>query len=542
MLKPHNAEKTCWNCPAAILKGNVDFRACGQSIEAIRKKMETEGILIECARQPDLGHFEPTITFEECPEWKLTEYGYLLENMRVMILGIDGYLGWTLALKLGKLGCEVSGVDNFLRRRCVREKGSISVVPIASMEKRLEAAKEVLGIDINFRKIDILDREKLGRFMKEVKPEAIVHYGEIPSAPYSMVDCDHAIRVQYNNVIGTLGLLFLMKEIVPESSLIKLGTLGEYGAPLTGRPLFEGLFPADAVLVWGGREWSLGGELTPRDPVSFYHVSKVQDTFNIYEACKYWWLRSYDVMQGVIYGVHTDEVAADPRLRTRLDVDEWFGTVVNRFVAQAILGIPLTVYGEGQQIRGFIALEDAMECMVRLISSPPEPGQYEVVNQVSGLHKIIELAETVAEVAEEFNIPVTIQRVENPRVEADVHPFEVVSEKLPEDLGFRPKVPLEKEIRRMFELLTQPHIKRRLKRVAHLIRPKTWWSGEKRVVETIEVFKPGTKRIEGFKPVLITRREEILPTLKPIEKLEKPIEIAVNDDPEENEEKDDPHR
>jgi UDP-sulfoquinovose synthase len=531
-LKPHNADRTCWNCPAAILKGNVDFRACGQSIEAIRRRMETEGILIECSRQPDLGHFEPTITFEECPEWRLTPYGYLLGNMRVMILGIDGYLGWTLALKLGSLGCEVSGVDNFLRRGCVKEKGSVSVVPIATMEERLETAKEVLGINIKFSEIDILDREKLGKFMREVKPEAIVHYAEIPSAPYSMVDCDHAIKVQYNNVIGTLGLLFLIKEIVPESSLIKLGTLGEYGSPLTGRPLFEGLFPADAILVWEGREWSLGGELTPRDPVSFYHVSKVQDTFNIYEACKYWWLRSYDVMQGVIYGVHTSQVAADPKLRTRLDVDEWFGTVVNRFVAQAILGVPPTVYGEGQQIRGFIALEDAMECMVRLVSSPPEPGQYEVVNQVSGLHKISELAETVARVAsEKFDIPVTIQRVENPRVEADVHPFEVVSEKLPEDLGFRPKVTLEEEITRMFELLTQLEIKRRLEKVARLIIPTTWWSGEKRPVETIEVYKPGTKRIGGFQPILITKREAPVAVSKPVKAL-------VSDDPEDDGEED----
>ncbi|MFQ6112129.1 MAG: NAD-dependent epimerase/dehydratase family protein, partial [Nitrospinota bacterium] len=130
--------------------------------------------------------------------------------------------------------------------------------------------------------------------------------------------------------------------------------------------------------------------------------------------------------EGVIYGVHTEQVAADRRLRTRLDVDEWFGTVVNRFVAQAVLGMPLTVYGEGGQIRGFIALEDAMDCMVRLISSPPEPGQYDVVNQVSGLHKVSELAETVAGVANErFDRSVGIQRLENPRVEADVHPFEV---------------------------------------------------------------------------------------------------------------------
>lgn len=508
-MKAHNAEKTCWNCPAAIFKGNVDFRACGQSKEALKKFKEDKQVMIECERRPELGHFDPSITFEECPEWQPTEYGYMLKNMRVMILGIDGYLGWSLALKLGSLGCEVSGVDNFFRRNCVEEKGSHSIVPIASMDERLQAAKEVLNIDIKFREIDILDRESLGGFMKEVKPEAIVHYGECPSAPYSMVDCNHAIKVQYNNVIGTLGLLFLMKEIVPESSLIKLGTLGEYGTPLTGRSLFEGIFPSDAVIVWGDREWSLGGELTPRDPVSFYHVSKVQDTFNVYEACKYWWLRSYDVMQGVIYGVYTEQVAADRRLRTRLDIDEWFGTVVNRLVAQAVLGTPLTVYGEGEQIRGFIALDDAMECMVRLISSPPEPGQYDVVNQVSGLHKVSKLAEAIAGVANgEFGRSIKIQRLEDPRVEADIHPFEVVSQKLPNQFGFRPKVSLEKEITRMLELLTQPEIEERIRKVSHTIMPRTWWSGEHKETEVLEIYEPGTKILEGYQPKLITGEPE----------------------------------
>ncbi|UCD44285.1 MAG: NAD-dependent epimerase/dehydratase family protein [Candidatus Bathyarchaeota archaeon] len=514
-MKLHNAEKTCWNCPAAMLKGNVDFRACGQSVESIRDKIESEGLLIECSRRSELGLFEPSITFEECLEWRPTEYGYLLNEMRVMILGVDGYLGWTLALKLGSLGCRVSGVDCFIRRNAVDEKGSHSVVPIAPIEERIGAAREVLGIDIEFREIDILDREKLGAFMREVEPEAVVHYGEIPSAPYSMVDCDHAIKVQHNNVIGTLGVLFLMKEIVPEASLIKLGTMGEYGAPLTGRPIFEGMFPADAVLLWNDREWSLGGELTPRDPVSFYHVSKVQDTFNVYEACKYWWLRSYDVMQGVIYGVHTEQVASDPRLRTRFDVDEWFGTVVNRFVAQAAMGMPLTIYGEGQQIRGYIALEDAMECMVRLISSPPEPGQYDVVNQVSGLHKVRELAETVAKVAsEKFDLKVELQRVENPRVEAANHPFEAVSTKLPNELGFQPDTSLETEIERMLGLLARPEIMERLRMVEHVVRPRTWWSGDKREVETLEIYMPGTKETDGFTPTLVTGKEEAT-TIRP---------------------------
>lgn len=489
----HNSNCTCWNCPAIDLEGKVDFRACGQSAEKFEKRIDEDGssqIMAECKRRPELGVFDPmSITFKQCPEWRKTSYGYMLKDMRVMILGIDGYLGWTLALWLGKLGCKVSGIDNYSRRDWVKERGAHTVVPIARMTERLRAAKQVLGININFRQVDILnERDRLKEFIDEIKPEAIVHYGECPSAPYSMIDVDHAIAVQKNNVLGTLGILFTMRDVVPETCMIKLGTMGEYGTPLTGRPLFEGLFPADATLRWDNREWSMGGELTPRDPVSFYHVSKVQDTFNVYEACKYWWLRSYDVMQGVIYGVHTDQVASDERLRTRLDIDECFGTVINRFVTQAVVGFPLTIYGAGEQLRGFIALEDAMQCMARLIASPPEPGQYGVVNQMSGYYSIRHLAETVAKIAsKEFNLPVRIQRVENPRVEADRHPFEPIYKRLLKDFGFRPSVSPEEEIYRMLELLTQPKIKERIEQKKHLILPRTWWSGIKKEVETIEI-------------------------------------------------------
>ena len=489
----HNAKSTCWNCPAINLAGKVDFRACGQSVKHFDKKIDDNSetyIMAECKRRPQLGLFDPTsITFEECPQWQKTPYGYLLKDMRVMILGIDGYLGWPLALWLGTLGCKISGVDNYNRRSWVKERGSHTVVPIARMNERLHAAKEVLGININFRQIDILnERQRLKEFIEEVKPEAIIHYGECPSAPYSMIDVEHAIEVQKNNVLGTLGLLFTMRDVIPETSLLKLGTMGEYGTPLTGRPLFEGMFPADAVLSWDNRQWSLGGELTPRDPVSFYHVSKVQDTFNVYEACKYWWLRSYDIMQGVIFGVYTEQAFADERLRTRLDIDEWFGTIINRFVAQAVIGIPLTLYGAGQQIRGFIALRDAMECMTRLISSPPEPGQYSVVNQISGVYSVRQLAYTVANIGRKyFNLPVEIQRIENPRVESDRHPFEAIYEKLPKNYGFKPQVNLGKEIYRIFELLLKPGIRGRIEEKKHLIIPKTWWSGQKREAQRLQL-------------------------------------------------------
>jgi len=408
-----------------------------------------------------------------------------------MILGIDGYLGWTLALWLGTLGCEISGVDNYARRDWVKERGAHTVVPISRMTERLRAANEVLGIEVNFRELDIFnDRDRLHEFIDEIKPEAIVYYGECPSAPFSMIDVEHASYVQQNNVLGTLGVLFMMRDLVPQTSLVKLGTMGEYGTPPTGRPLFEGMFPDEAILRWDNREWNLGGEITPRDPGSFYHLSKVHDTYNTVKACRFWGLRSYDIMQGVIYGVNTPQVAADPRLRTRLDIDEWFGTVINRFVAQAVVGFPLTMYGSGEQIRGFIGLEDGMQCVTRLIAHPPAPAQYDVVNQMSGFNSIKQLADTVARIAsKEFHIPVTIQRVENPRVEYDVHPYEPVYNKLPDQFGFEPRVQLDDEIYRMLELLTQGEIKQRIEEKKHLILPRTWWSGEKKLVERLEVIE-----------------------------------------------------
>jgi len=499
-MKVHNCNKTCWNCPAAILKGHVDFRACGQSKEEMKNKVKDNpdfNLVIECARRSELGTFEPNITFEQCPEWVDGEFGLMLKDMRVMILGVDGYLGWPLALKLAKQGFKVAGVDNYWRRDMVMEKGSHTATEIPRMTERLEKAKEIANANIDFRKIDVrTELPKLREFMEEFKPESIVHYAEVPSAPYSMVDADHAIKVQDNNTLGTLGVLYAMKDITPESSMVKLGTMGEYGAPLTGRPIFEGIFPADAVLKWDGREWSLGGELTPRNPGSFYHVGKVQDTYNVYEACRYWWLRSYDVMQGVIFGLHTDETAKDPILTTRFDFDEWFGTVINRFAAQAVLGMPLTIYGKGEQIKAFIGLDDAMQCMVRLIVSPPEPGQFDVVNQVSAVYRIVDLAEAVAEVGKEFGLDVKMQRLENPRVESDKHPLEVCASKLEGEFGLKPTVKLKEELRRMFKILTQPEVKKRLEEKRHVIMPKTRWNGEKIEMDKLDEYDAGTKEFK----------------------------------------------
>jgi UDP-sulfoquinovose synthase len=469
-------------------KGHVDFRACGQA--AFRRAAEGQ-LVVECRRRPEIGYFDPlSITFESCSEWKKTDCGYMLEGMKVLILGMDGYLGWPLALKLAKLGCKVYGIDNMLRRKLVAERGAQSVTEIRTMQERIEAARQHLGVDIEFREMDLLDRDALFAWIREIRPESIVQFAEIPSAPYSMADVDKAVNTIQNNVVGTLGLLFGVRDHAPEASIIKLGTMGEYGSPLTGRPLFEGLFPGDAVLQYQGQEWSLGGELTPRDPVSFYHVSKVQGTFSVYEACKYWWLRSYDVMQGVIYGNWSDELQAHPDLNTRFDIDEWWGTVVNRFVAQASIGMPLTIYGSGNQMRGYITLRDAMQCITRLIAAPPDPGQYDVVNQVTDVFSVLQIAQMVATIGREFGLDVEVQRIENPRVESEEHPYEVIHEKLQDRFGFASESGFADEVRHLFRVMLQPENRDRILAQQGALFPKTRWSGEHGEMKVLERWKP----------------------------------------------------
>lgn len=469
-------------------KGHVDFRACGQA--AFRRAAEGQ-LVVECRRRPEIGYFDPlSITFESCSEWKKTDCGYMLDGMKVLILGMDGYLGWPLALKLAKLGCKVYGIDNMLRRKLVAERGAQSVTEIRTMQERIEAARQHLGVDIEFREMDLLDRDALFAWIREIRPESIVQFAEIPSAPYSMADVDKAVNTIQNNVVGTLGLLFGVRDHAPEASIIKLGTMGEYGSPLTGRPLFEGLFPGDAVLQYQGQEWSLGGELTPRDPVSFYHVSKVQGTFSVYEACKYWWLRSYDVMQGVIYGNWSDELQAHPDLNTRFDIDEWWGTVVNRFVAQASIGMPLTIYGSGNQMRGYITLRDAMQCITRLIAAPPDPGQYDVVNQVTDVFSVLQIAQMVATIGREFGLDVEVQRIENPRVESEEHPYEVIHEKLQDRFGFASESGFADEVRHLFRVMLQPENRDRILAQQGALFPKTRWSGEHGEMKVLQRWKP----------------------------------------------------
>jgi UDP-sulfoquinovose synthase len=348
--------------------------------------------------------------------------------MRVLILGGDGYLGWPTAMRFSARGHDVSVVDNFSRRRWHQAQGTDSLTPISSLEQRLATWKELSGSEIAPYIGAIEDGEFLEQVVVETRPEAIVHYGEQASAPYSMASRAQAVETQHTNVIGTLNLLFALRDHAPDCHLVKLGTMGEYGTP--NIDIEEGFIEVEHK----GRSDTLP---FPKLPGSLYHLSKVHDSHNIHFACRIWGLRSTDLNQGVVYGISTEETDQDERLCTRFDYDQTFGTVLNRFCLQAVIGHPLTVYGAGGQTRGFLNIRDTLQCVELAVENPAEHGEYRVFNQFTEQFSVSELAGLVKQAGEHLGREVTIDRVENPRVEAEQHYYNAAHTKLL-DLGLEP--------------------------------------------------------------------------------------------------------
>jgi UDP-sulfoquinovose synthase len=361
--------------------------------------------------------------------------------MRILILGGDGYLGWPTAMHFSRRGHEVHALDGYLRRRAHAEAGTGSLTPILqSLPARAKAWRDVTGPEIGVTEGDLLDWDVVERVFREFQPEAIVHYGEMPSAPYSMIDREHATFTQTNNVIGTLNVLFAMAELAPDAHLVKLGTMGEYGTP--NIDIEEGFITIDH----NGRSDTLP---FPKLPGSLYHLSKVHDSHNIHFACRIWGLRSTDLNQGVVYGIETDETKLDPRLATRFDYDEVFGTALNRFCLQAVIGHPLTVYGKGGQTRGYLNIVDTLRCVELAVLNPPELGEYRVFNQFTEQFSILDLARQVHEAGSAYGLPVEVRHLENPRVEAEEHYYNPAHTKLL-DLGLVPHLLSDTLIESMF--------------------------------------------------------------------------------------------
>ena len=384
--------------------------------------------------------------------------------MRILILGGDGYLGWPTSMRFARLGHEVQAVDNYLRRHAHAEAGTDSLTPIAaSLPERASAFRGVTGLEIGVSEGDLLDWDVVERIFRDFRPEAIVHYGEMPSAPYSMIDREHAVFTQTNNVINTLNVLYAMAEFAPDAHLVKLGTMGEYGTP--DIDIEEGFIE----IHHKGRSDILP---FPKLPGSMYHLTKVHDSNNIHFACRIWGLRSTDLNQGVVYGIETEDTTLDERLNTRFDYDEVFGTALNRFCLQAVIGHPLTVYGTGGQTRGYLNIVDTIRCVELAILNPPEAGEYRVFNQFTEQFSVLDLARLVQSAGKQVGIDVRVDHLDNPRVEKEEHYYKATHTKLL-DLGLEPHLLSETLIESMFATIQR--YKARV--IFDHILPVTRWRG-----------------------------------------------------------------
>ena len=315
--------------------------------------------------------------------------------MRVLVIGGDGYCGWATALYLSNKGHDVAILDNLVRRLWDMELQSETLTPIAPIQTRLQRWKDLTGKDIELFIGDVNNYPFLERSMLQFKPDAVVHFGEQRSAPFSMIDREHAVMTQSNNVLGNLNLLYVLRDHFPECHLIKLGTMGEYGTP--NIDIEEGYI----TIKHNGREDTLP---FPKSPGSFYHLSKVHDTHNIHFACKIWGLRA---------------------------------TALNRFCIQAAVGHPLTVYGKGNQTRALLDIRDTVRCIEIACENPADAGEFRVFNQFTEMFSINELAMMVKKAGNTLGLDVEIKNFDNPRVEAEEHYFNAKNTKLI-DLGLEP--------------------------------------------------------------------------------------------------------
>jgi UDP-sulfoquinovose synthase len=347
--------------------------------------------------------------------------------MKIAVLGGDGYCGWATALYLSQKGHSVAIVDNFLRRLWDHEMGAQTLTPIRPLTDRVRVWQDLTGKTIEMFVGDVADYDFLASTLKSFEPEAVVHFAEQRSAPYSMIDRKHAVFTQVNNVVGTLNVLFAIRELLPDCHLVKLGTMGEYGTP--NIDIEEGYI----AIEHNGRKDVVP---FPKQPGSFYHLSKVHDSHNMMFACKIWGLRATDLNQGVVYGTMTDETALDEALINRFDYDDVFGTVLNRFCVQAAIGQPLTVYGKGGQTRGFLDIRDTVRCIEIACHNPAAKGECRVYNQFTEQFSVLELARLVDFAARKLGVAVEIDHIPDPRVEAEQHYYNAKHSKLV-DLGLQ---------------------------------------------------------------------------------------------------------
>ena len=348
--------------------------------------------------------------------------------MRVLILGGDGYLGWPTAMHLSRRGHDVTVLDNYFARKAVEELDLPYLFPVPDLHERADAWRGKTGREIATLIGDAADPAVLREAFEKVRPEAVVHYAEQPSAPYSMLGQRAALFTLKNNLATTLNVAYAVRDVVPGCHIVKLGTMGEYGTP--NIDIEEGWLDIEHK----GRKDRF---LFPRQAGSLYHTTKVNDTDLLYFYVRTWDLAVTDLMQGPVYGLFTDEMDSDIALASHFSYDEVFGTVLNRFIVQAVAGVPLTVYGKGGQTRGYLNIRDTMQCLCLAVENPAKAGEMRIYNQFTETFSVNDLAQKVKDAAGSIGIDVKIRNIENPRVEAEEHYYNPVHRGLRE-LGLEP--------------------------------------------------------------------------------------------------------
>ncbi|MFQ5537016.1 MAG: NAD-dependent epimerase/dehydratase family protein [Gemmatimonadota bacterium] len=359
--------------------------------------------------------------------------------MRILVMGGDGYLGWPTSMKFAALGHEVMAVDNYLRRTIARQTSSEALMENPNLEDRAKLFRRVSGHGITVRIGDVSDYHFFESIMKEWSPDAVIHYAEQPSGPYSMRGHDEARLTLNNNLNATFNLIQAVLEHAPHCHIVKLGTMGEYGTP--NIDIEEGWIEIEHK----GRKDRF---LFPRAAGSLYHTTKVLDTDLLWFYVRTFGLRVTDLMQGPVYGLSTDESDLDPSLLPNFHYDDIFGTVVNRFLVQAVAGIPLTVYGKGGQVRGYLNLRDTMECVRLVVENPAAPGELRIMNQFTETFSVNELAERVQRAGSELDLNVEFQSLPNPRKEAEDHYYNPAHSALL-DLGLIPTYMTDEVLKEM---------------------------------------------------------------------------------------------
>jgi len=358
-----------------------------------------------------------------------------------MILGGDGYLGWPTAMHFAAQGHEVMVVDNYLRRNIARETCSEALMSNPNLVERVRLFESVSGHEIRVEIGDCCDFRFMERIFTDFVPEAVIHYAEQPSAPYSMIGYGEAQLTLNNNLSATFNLIWAVMQYSPDCQIIKLGTMGEYGTP--NIDIEEGWIEIEHK----GRRDKF---LYPRQAGSLYHTTKVLDTDLLWFYVRTHGIRVTDLMQGPVYGLSTPEADQNQRLLPNFHYDDIFGTVVNRFLVQAVAGVPLTVYGKGGQVRGYLNLKDTLQCVELAMNNPVESGQLRILNQFTETFSVNQLAEKVQQVGKQMRLNVQVKAIDNPRKEKEEHHYNPNHSGLLE-LGLKPHPMTDDVIAQMLE-------------------------------------------------------------------------------------------